>query len=513
MSTTDMESSAEDKELLPSEKELNDNEISTAKKYTIIVILLFLQFMARAADTMVFPFYPEKALAKGLTMKDVGIVYAVYDLARFIFSPILGSILLQWPPKSMCFVGTLITGGGSIIFGCIDSTTDSGLFLALCILLRGLAGVGSAMISISTTSILLKSSGFLSSTIIGVTEIVIGVAYAFGAALGGFLYEFVGYIAVFFIIGGVTIVALLPFGVVTPNIVEKEKSSEKNFFKLMTIPGCIIMYLACVMVRVQDSSRNVCLADLYRFELERSSAQLGLLYAIWSAVYMLCCAVFTKFFNKFPQIDYSSLIVGWMLVGVTLMLLGPSPLLEFIFHGRLYFWLSTIDMVFIDAIFPLVYLPPFVIALNLAEVHGYKRDSLHTYGMITGLINSGWGLGASIGPVISGVIIDAQNAMWNLTYLSFAAFVMGFIIGVYYLYMKLTNQPTKLHDTDSHLSSTVKDDCEDKDMSDQAAKVNRCVIEQCPGPSANFTKIHLQQPASSKVIERNRRSLYEKIIE
>ncbi|XP_067950209.1 MFS-type transporter SLC18B1-like [Watersipora subatra] len=362
--------------------------------------------MARAADTMVLPFYPEKALSKGLTMKDVGIVYAVYDLARFIFSPILGSILLKWPPKSMCFVGTLITGGCTIIFGCIDSTTDSGLFLALCILFRGLTGVGSAMISISTTSILLKSSGFLSNTIIGLTEIATGVAYAFGAALGDFLYEFVGYIAVFLIIGGVTIVALLPFGVVTPNIVEEE-NSETNFFKLITIPGCTIMYLACVMVRLLESSRNVSVADLFRFELKRSPAQLGLLYALWTTTYMLCCGIFTKFFNKFPQIDYSSLIVWWMLAGVTMMLLGPSPLLDFIFYGRLYFWLSAIDMLLIEVIYPLAYLPPFVIALNLAEVHGYKRDSLHTYDTITGLTNSGWGLGATIGPVISGIVIDA----------------------------------------------------------------------------------------------------------
>ncbi|XP_067950208.1 MFS-type transporter SLC18B1-like isoform X2 [Watersipora subatra] len=475
-----MESSAEDEELLPSGKELNEKKVFKAKNYILLVVLLFLQYMARAADTMVLPFYPEKALAKGLTMKDVGIIYAVYDLSRFISSPILGSILLQWPPKSMCFVGTLITGGCSIIFGCIDSTTDSGLFLAICILLRGLAGIGSAM---------------------GIADIVNGVAYACGPALGGFLYEFAGYAAVFLITGGVTISILLPFGFITPNIVEKGENSEKNFFNLMAIPGCAIMYLACVMVRVQDSSRNVSLAQLYRFELKSSPAQLGLFYAIWAAAYMLCSGIFTKFLNKFPEIDYSSMIVGWILAGVTLMLIGPSPLLNFIFHGKLYFWLSTIDMLLIDAFFPLLYLPPFVVALNLAEVNGHKRDSLHTYGMITGLINSGWGLGATIGPIISGIVIDAQNVMWNFTYLSFAAFAMGFIIGVYYLYMRLTNQPTKLHDTDSCLSSTVKDDCEDKDMSDQAAKVNRCVIEQSPGPSANFTKIHLQQPAGSKVIE------------
>ncbi|XP_067949753.1 MFS-type transporter SLC18B1-like [Watersipora subatra] len=188
-----MSSDQELKPLVLKETEkARDNDIAEPKpdrKYAMLITLLFLQFVSRAADTMIYPFYPDKALSEGLNMADVGVVYAAYDISRFITSPLFGSILLKWPPKSMCIVGTAITGITSVAFGYMERLESRDWFLAMCVILRALAGTGSAMISIASTSILLKASGFQSNTIIGLAEVVTGFSFAFGAALGGFLYE------------------------------------------------------------------------------------------------------------------------------------------------------------------------------------------------------------------------------------------------------------------------------------------------------------------------------------
>jgi len=40
------------------------------------------------------------------------------------------------------------------------------------------------------------------------------------------------------------------------------------------------------------------------------------------------------------------------------------------------------------------------------------------YGMVTGLLNGGLGLGAMVGPIMSGAVTDATDFTWTLTVLS-----------------------------------------------------------------------------------------------
>ena len=62
------------------------------------------------------------------------------------------------------------------------------------------------------------------------------------------------------------------------------------------------------------------------------------------------------------------------------------------------------------------------------RVNGHPRDSVHTYGTVTGLINFGLSLGSLTGPVVSGVITDALDFSWTLTVLAFAcAFMVRFV--------------------------------------------------------------------------------------
>ena len=62
--------------------------------------------------------------------------------------------------------------------------------------------------------------------------------------------------------------------------------------------------------------------------------------------------------------------------------------------------------------------------LLCCRVNGHPRDSVHTYGIVSGLIYFGFGLGSLTGPIISGIITDALDYAWTQTVLSFACALM-----------------------------------------------------------------------------------------
>ncbi|XP_067943441.1 MFS-type transporter SLC18B1-like [Watersipora subatra] len=493
-----MESSDDDETKLlsannPDTKD-NVSDTNSTKNYGMLIFLVFLQCLSRGSDTMIYPFYPEVARVEGVTMAYIGIVYSAYDLARFISSPIFGTILTKWPPKSMCMVGTLISGSSLITFGYIEVISSGWCFLALCTILRVFAGAGSAMVTISTTSILLKASGFQSTNIIGIVEVGNGFAFAFGTAIGGTLYEFVGYVTTFWISGGALVISTLFTAVFIPAVVEEEKRSQQGFFQLLIIPGCVLLSLTLVISRMQDTCRNIGLTELYIEELGSNPDVLGLLYIFWSAFYISSCVVATRLLNKFSQSNYLALIIGWIWSAVTALLVCPSPLFDFIFRGKKYFWLTTIDMAFAYIPSSIIYITPFQAALNLAEVNGYKRNSLHTYGMVTGLVNSAMSLGSTVGPVVSGIIIEDKGFGWTTTYLAFANFILALLIGCYSIYMRVTGQPTEVVEYQDN--EEVKEEAVyDTEKVDNVREVNEKIIEKYL-KHEDLTKVYLQQPAS-----------------
>ncbi|XP_067943440.1 MFS-type transporter SLC18B1-like [Watersipora subatra] len=469
-------------------------DTNSNKKYGMLLFLMFLQCLSRGSDTLLYPFYPEVARAEGVTMAYIGLIYSAYDLARFIFSPFFGTILTKWPPKSMCMVGTLISGSSLILFGYVRVISSGWCFLALCTTLRVFTGVGSAMVTISSTSILLKASGFQSSNVIAIIEIGTGMAFAFGTALGGTLYEFVGYVTTFWVYGGALVISTLFIVVFIPAVVEEEKKSQQGLFQLLTIPGCGLLCLTYVLARMQTANRTIGLAALYIEELGSNPAVLGLLFAVWSAFYVGSCAVATRLLIKFPQSNYRALVICWIWSGVTVLLMCPSPLLDFIFHGKKYFWLTTIDTVFVVIPTSVIYITPFQAALNLVEVNGYKRDSLHTYGMVAGLVNGAMSLGSTIGPVISGAIIESSGFGWTTTYLAFANFIMALLIGCYSIYMRVTGQPTEVVESQDNEQIT-EEAVYNTEKVDNVREVNEKIIEKYL-KHEDLTKVYLQQPAS-----------------
>ncbi|KAF6022353.1 hypothetical protein EB796_019341 [Bugula neritina] len=62
------------------------------------------------------------------------------------------------------------------------------------------------------------------------------------------------------------------------------------------------------------------------------------------------------------------------------------------------------------------------------RVNGHEKDSIQTYGMVTGLLNGGLGLGAMVGPIMSGAVTDTTDYTWTLTILSGIGLAMARVL-------------------------------------------------------------------------------------
>lgn len=79
----------EDGELNQSCDEQNDfSKFSRMKELLIILYLLLLLFLGTAVDMLLMPFFPTEAMKRGIEETRVGIIFAAFDLAKFVFTPL-----------------------------------------------------------------------------------------------------------------------------------------------------------------------------------------------------------------------------------------------------------------------------------------------------------------------------------------------------------------------------------------------------------------------------------------
>jgi len=76
-----------------SEKKVKEDRTWKWKHVGLLILVVLTQGLVLSADSFLYPFFPEIALAKGLSKTYIGIVFSAYELARFATSPIAGSLV------------------------------------------------------------------------------------------------------------------------------------------------------------------------------------------------------------------------------------------------------------------------------------------------------------------------------------------------------------------------------------------------------------------------------------
>lgn len=63
------------------------------REFGIIVLVAVVYFLGLSVDTLLLPFFTHEALSRGLTEVHGGLIFATYDLARFVVTPFCPSMV------------------------------------------------------------------------------------------------------------------------------------------------------------------------------------------------------------------------------------------------------------------------------------------------------------------------------------------------------------------------------------------------------------------------------------
>ena len=101
------------------------------------------------------PFLPLEAQAKGGTPSQFGPIFGIIHLALFLISPVMGKVVSRLGLGRVFKTGLLLISFSSVCFGLLTFITDSTLFLVLAYTLRIVEGVGGSALWTSMLALLL----------------------------------------------------------------------------------------------------------------------------------------------------------------------------------------------------------------------------------------------------------------------------------------------------------------------------------------------------------------------
>ncbi|KAG8192957.1 hypothetical protein JTE90_028080 [Oedothorax gibbosus] len=383
------------------EPELPKKVRFTSEQKWIAFCLCLVDFTAFLSMSIIAPFFPREAAAKGMREAVSGFVFSIYALVMVITSPIFGKIIPTVGAKFMFLSGVGVCGSCNILFGLLDKVYGQIEFTVLCFVVRSFEALGAAAFSTASCTILIDQFPDNIGTVFGFIETCTGVGMSIGPAIGGALYAVGGFGLPFFALGG-SVVLIVPFcwyllrnvkdpeGVLTPSV---------SYKKLLSMPHVVVV---CLILAVASQAQGFIDPTLepHMRQYNLDTSIIGLLFLLLSAAYAISSPIVGWVSGKVEN-KYPIMIVGLILVTLAMLLLGPSDFLPI--DGSL--WLSIVALILLGFSFAAAYVPTFE-SMFIAAMNGGLEDDINTYSVVSGLWNSVYSLGEVTGPSLGGVLSD-----------------------------------------------------------------------------------------------------------
>lgn len=364
------------------------------------------------------PFYPTEAEKKGATPSQYGFVFGIANLAAFIFAPIFGRYGAQIGPKILYNAGAFTQGIVGISFGFLEYVQDTGAFIGLSYLLRFLDGMADAASWGAVVSILMKLYPNKVSTIMSWTEMVFGLGYMLGPALGSALYSAGGFLLPFIVVGSWCLVVAIALYFAIPNV-KPDNSDRADTGKSLTLLG-LLKSPTIIMPFIDNFicfSGNGMIESMLEPHLKNAAGatqmEVGLTFLILGGVYMVSTPVAGYICDK---INYPTLvsILGNLFMAIAFLFIGPVPFIP------LSPSVSLIEgmMAVVGFGYAMVMVSTFGRAQSAAIRKGFK-DDIDTYLLISGMWSTSFYFGNFLGPTIAGFVVESVG---------FRATTIGFFV-------------------------------------------------------------------------------------
>lgn len=359
-----------------------------------LAILFLTVFLDLLGFGLVIPILPTYAVELGASAFEVGLIAAVYALMNFIFSPFWGTISDRVGRRPVIAWTVLVTAVAFLLLAHADS-------LALLIIARMLAGIGSANIAASQAYITDVTPIERRAKALGMIGAAFGLGFIFGPPVGGFIKEnygmaWVGYVAM--ILSLVNLVLVLLY--LPESIKEKDPSAKINLrpitqtIRALQRVNIRDLFLTSFTYISAYSMMQVTVALLWEQHYGLSEAEIGYMFAF---IGLMTAIVQGTLIGPLTRIfgEQKLLIYGCIIMGLGLFMIPYVPSEHFV---------------------PLAFLP--LVLLSLA--HGCLMPSITSLlsrsagqkeqGQVLGMNQSFLSLARVVGPTVGGALYG-----WHFT--------------------------------------------------------------------------------------------------
>ena len=368
------------------------NEKFFTKPLLIIYLTVFIDLVGFGIVIPALPYYVESDLFKA-TPFEIGILFAVYSLMQFIFSPILGSLSDKYGRRPVLFFSILGSAVGYFMIGFAGA-------LWMVFAGRIIAGITGGNISTAQAYIADVTSKENRAKGMGLFGAMFGLGFIFGPAIGGILSRFgIGvpfiFAAVLSLLNAVLVYLILPETVSPDAAREAATRARKNriveFFESFRDQrfGTLNLIYFFLVTSFSIMTYAFVLYTIERFGY--TAEQNGYLFAFIGTIAVIFQGgVFDRLVQRFGEIPL--MIAGCLMMTLSLFAIPfISPV-----AGGLAALLLTVAFLAIGNSMA----SPAITSL----VSKVADDS--EQGRALGIMQSGASLARAIGPAVGGVLLN-----------------------------------------------------------------------------------------------------------
>ncbi|XP_060072215.1 MFS-type transporter SLC18B1-like [Ylistrum balloti] len=406
----------------------------TPRQQKILLFAMgFVNFCACTCFSLLAPFYPTEAALKGVSETVTGFVFAVFELVIFITAPVFGNYITNIGSKFMFISGVMVCGVCAILFGLLDKCPDGNIFIVMCFLSRTVEALGASAYITASFAILSNEFPNHVATVIGLLETFSGIGLMVGPTIGSLLYEAGGYGLPFFTMGSILVVCAIISAYSMPKINDSGTPKRKSMLNLLRSPLCVITAVCIICGAYALGFFDPTYAKRLK-ELHLTVIQIGLMFLIGPGLYAFTAPLW-GWIGDTKKLPKTLIIIGNFAMAFSFSMLGPSPLTPF-FPFAL--WTQILGCVCLGIFLGCGLIPTFRTLLDGALQIGFE-DNFVTFGMVSGLFNSCFSLGAFLGPTGGGLSVDHIHFPWAVTICCGLFFIAGSAMVIYCIVEKFSD--------------------------------------------------------------------------
>ncbi|CAM1154208.1 Uncharacterised protein g11114 [Pycnogonum litorale] len=393
-------------------------------KALLVTVLCTSQMFTTMNFTILGSFYPVVAVNIGLTKTEVGIVFAVFHLMNICVGPFLGIMISRIGLRRLFLMSLIVSSAATFSFAFTILANSSRYFLWFSIIIRLIQGASEITMQCCCYTFVATSFDDNVSKIVGLVAISNGLGYTLGPFVGGFLYQYGGYMVTFITPSVITLLLLL-IAVIITKAKESENtphSKKVHISKMLRIPYTHISCSAVLMCAATNSLYDVGIPLYASKQFESTSSQIGLLFGALSFTFLVTGPIFGHLTDK-TRLALEFVIVSIFIFILSSLLVGPANFLSL----PRSFWITACGMAFAGIASAGIYVPTMELCLIGIREHGVE-ESLAVTAQVSSLLMTCNAAGAFFSPILSGYLMESYDFTQVATMFAVANLIVMILI-------------------------------------------------------------------------------------